>query len=856
MRQFVVLLSVLGALVAPGAVSGATTPDARRAARAEAAERAGRLNDAYVLLGRLAAPTKAQATHHAHLGAALQARETARALTAAGDDAGARKALDAARAALDPAADRYAVVVLARASATAAAAALVPADAAARATLRKGDALGADERWTDAAAVYKTVAGAPAGTLSAAVRQTATVKQLRAERRAIEAEPSPFAAFWIAIWHGLRDALKWALIPLLLGVALWLARRVRQRRPVKGRTSLALSESGGDAKDQDRRDHALALELADAIQDVRYASLAADGSAVDERRDLDGTAAPLVHVGGGVSKADALGQDITFAVGPLKVSPLQLFYFGRWALARPGERALTGTLRADAAGAQLSVELSGPGGVPPRHWSARAAGDGARAAVIREVAQKYVVECGFSYISNSYSGFVAYNDALEELRAADRQAPADRLATLEAVRAELERALGHDAFNLLARLRLGGVLRAMGLNDEAAAQFERVRDDVQEARRLPAGARALVARHPELFYVAMFNRAVALGKRSAAPAGVVSTQLALLVARLAPEPVLPVLQPAERPALMKALRDATWPAAMPSAGDRERLHVLALSAWAASLVATIDRSDLEDTEKLRARRARIRVRVLAVRADLAEGRLAGPASSAAVRDAEAVIEDALARVAYRDGRFGEAGPAARSALVIAPDLGNAHITLAEIAMAKKGRQTEGEAAEAERHLQAALAISPRDARARYLLGRLYQMNRDLPKAQAAFAALGADWRALEQLGDVFLAQEQLPDAVRCFVHAQARRPSGDYRANRLVSVVLELRKAAEARLRARDGEEILRAGARVVKAARPDKRARAVARLAALEEAVADLTSRPPVPPAPPAPPPAPAPAA
>jgi tetratricopeptide (TPR) repeat protein len=850
MRRIVVLL-VMAGVVAPGAAAHGTTSDAQHAARALAAERAGRLAEAYAQLGHVVKPSAARAKHRAALAAALQARAAGDALTRAGDDAGAKAVLDAARAKLDPDADRFAVVVLARRSAAAAgrvaqaaADALKPAAAAARTTIAKGDALGADQRWDDAAAVYKTVAGAAAGTLPADVRQTAALKQLRAERRAIEAEPGPVAEFFTSVWHGIRDALKWALIPILLLLALWIAHRERRKRPLAGRTSLALTDSGGEAKDQDRRDHALAVELTDAIQDVRYRSLLAEGSEVDEHRDLDGTAAPPVMIGTGASgKADAVAGDLEVDVGPLKVSPLKLYYFVRWALTRPGARELSGTLRADENGAELCVELRDLGATDGHggHWSARATGATARGAVIREVAEKYVVESGYSYISESWRSYVAYRDALAALEAADPSVPERCEAALESARGLLERALAGDPANLLARMRLGAVLRTMGRNPEAAAQFARLRDDVRLEDRLPAGAAAFVGRHPELFYCAWFHGAVALGKWGRGDGRDVPRRLAMLVARLAPEPELPVLDAGDRPALIAALRAEAW-TPLPEGADRERLYVLALCAWAASLVASVDRRDAgapDEQQALRDRRRRVLERVEEVRERLTTGRLAGAGAGTALREGEAILDNAIARVSYRQGAFGDARAAAERALVLSPDLGDAHVTLAEVAMSRPGRRAEDWSVEAERHLTTALGISPKDARARYLLGKLYKSIGDFPKAKDAFGALATDWRALDQLGDVHLEEEALADAVRCFVRSQARNPSGDYRADRLVTTVLALRNDAAARLRPRDGEAILRAGQRAVDAAKPEKRETALQRLGALQAAVEELTARP-----------------
>ena len=79
-------------------------------------------------------------------------------------------------------------------------------------------------------------------------------------------------------------------------------------------------------------------------------------------------------------------------------------------------------------------------------------------------------------------------------------------------RAALERSLAHDQANLPARLRLGAVLRLLGDNAESADQLDLLLDDLRRKDELPKLARDLVEHHPELEYLARYERNIALAK--------------------------------------------------------------------------------------------------------------------------------------------------------------------------------------------------------------------------------------------------------------------------------------------------------------------------------------------------------
>jgi hypothetical protein len=844
-----VAVLVLLSVAAPGGIASAAPTNGDLIARATALERAGRLTAAYRVLGRLDKPTKALATHRSHVGGALSGLAAARALTRTGDNAGARELLDAERKQLDPVADRFVVVRVAQSAARsaqraarAAERARAAADAQARATNAQAAALGRRGEWKDAAALYKAVATKAEATVSPPLRQAAVIGQIKAEQRVAENAPGPVRRFLDSVWDVLRDALKWAVIAIIPAVLFGLAallRRARRARPKPGVTSLALSDLGSDAKDRNRRDFALRREMYDAVQDVRHGTVSARSDGIDERRDLDGTAAPLVRLGEGAGRFDSLTDaENPVQIGPVKVSPVQLVYFVTAYVARPGEFELKGALHADGSGARFAVErvkTSDPNTLLSR-WTATATGADACTKVIQEVAAKYAVETGASYVSSDWRSYQCYREAVTVIATMDGGAEADRIKLLDSARAALIRALHHDGANLAARLRLGAVLRMMGRNGDAAAQFERLMNDARDPKLLSGVASEYVTRHPELYYIAAYNRAVSLSKLRSSRRFSARNELALLVAKLGDgEP--PVLDETERDDLKRAFDARAWPANDP-AEDRERYRALAYGAWGAALLATADDRDEGSPERvaaLRTRRAKVLARLRSVKEEL--GRTEGSDASGAIRQAGAVLDNAIARILFLQGENKGARDAAEQALAVCPDLGDAHITLAEIATARRNRDIDW-ATEAERQLKLALDISPNDERAIYALGSLYKGLDQREDAKQQFLLLRSDWRAHDRLGEIFMSEGAYGPAVEHFAWSQSQHESSDYRARLLVGAVLELSGAPDGRMTKRDASVANDAATRVVDALEAgEKKNEWMIKLGRLKQATMQLSS-------------------
>jgi tetratricopeptide (TPR) repeat protein len=336
--------------------------------------------------------------------------------------------------------------------------------------------------------------------------------------------------------------------------------------------------------------------------------------------------------------------------------------------------------------------------------------------------------------------------------------------------------------------------------------------------------------------MAYINRSTSLAKWGSRRRFKTPDELALVSARLRGDASLPGIGD-EREGLQKQVDERPWPT-LPGDDDRARLRVQALAAWGAALIVTVDQRDAGPSDAGQRTRRR-RDEVLGVLEKIVEELGGAPA-------ARALVENAIARVQLRQNRLDKARDAAETALVLSPDLGDAHITLAEIAI--RPPLENDWSSETERHLLRALEVSPKDIRARYKLGVFYKSIGDDRRAKEAFAELVADWRALDRLGEIHLENAEYVEAIRCFVLSQGRHETSDYRAERLVKAVLDLAKIPGVRLLERDAEPTARAAQRIVKDAKDAARKRvAQARQAELKKAVTYLT-RPPDLPEPPLP--------
>jgi tetratricopeptide (TPR) repeat protein len=563
--------------------------------------------------------------------------------------------------------------------------------------------------------------------------------------------------FFDKLWQDVKDAgetvLKWLIllagVVLLFLVVRWIAKLIRSRRRARKGLGVALEDLSVEQAQQARGSRTLGGELRVALMAASQSADAHPRPTLDAAKDLDGGAPLNVKVAGDeLAALDPYFEDGSpVKVGPLSVTPRQLFSFIAATFRPRYEYEFTGYLTTSGTATLLAVELRDGDGNCVR-WSGAEDGQTGRASVIREAARRILFETGKERISESWPSVAAYREAREKLAAIDGST--ERSVALGEVRRLLERSLSYDPVNRFARFELGTVLRKLGENEDALAQY----DFIDRLAPLPDET------GKELRRTLHYNRAIALSK----------------VGRW------------EEYKRALALMDELCAQVKGDAGlpdeRREEMQLIIRSCWAAIKVFEAERYRSEhDRNKTRERTKAVLADVKRQRdwIDTSPKRCPNADVNTYVQ-ARAVAENALGRVAYLDGRPAEEAIASFStALSLVPELGDAHVNMASVLLRAHAHYGDW-AGRVERHITRALEISPRDRKALYLRGRLYTRLGEPDDARKAFAAAaeaGDDW-ALLRLGEFEWADGKRKEAVALAQRSLARGRAYDRRAELFV----------------------------------------------------------------------------
>jgi hypothetical protein len=148
---------------------------------------------------------------------------------------------------------------------------------------------------------------------------------------------------------------------------------------------------------------------------------------------------------------------------------------------------------------------------PIKAWHVVCDGKDARGKALAQMAARLVTASRASTISHDWRSLVEYRTALAMLDAAPSDEAGQREA-LDTVRQHLHRAVEHDQGNLLARFHLGRIERQLGDNETAAEIFASLDALARNAAPGAGPIGAFLSAHPEMRYVARYNRAIALAK--------------------------------------------------------------------------------------------------------------------------------------------------------------------------------------------------------------------------------------------------------------------------------------------------------------------------------------------------------
>lgn len=759
------MLSAVIAALALAVAAAHATPDPF--AQALALEQQGKPRAALVLLEGKDLP-QAESDHRDRLRSLVTALDASVAYAAAGDYELAQAALEQPAKELQPVADRPLVALVHRRQARLAHAARRLTDAEAVAALDKADALAGDGSHSDAVAIYKSVADAPASSVSERLRSRARVGQLHEEAAAATQHSSRFAAIGstlvtVAIW------IVYAAIAAAAVALVYLLHRLLQRLPPRKGTTLSVDDLDAERAERTAKSYVLARQLLAEILGVGISGRGDDG--LDEARDLDGSrvSAALPRLANaGLAKFDALVQDDTpVRIGPFSFSPRQIVYLVAPFLRRRAEAELVGSLVSDGKRVSLTIERFESGrGEPVKAWHVTAEGDDAHAKALSEMAARLATASGASTISGDWQSLLEYRTAMTDLEAlpdAD-----DRRKALEGVRDHLRRAIDHDQGNLLARFQLARVERQLGENQTAVEHFAFL-DHLSRTARLGAGPiGAFLAAHPEMRYVARYNRAVTLSKIDDWVCHNDAVDLLLV--------------------LGMELTDAQGL----DPEERRRLQMLTASAWADSFVFELEQLRDEDPgavdSRSQSRRTKRRqegmARIREIRAWLDElAEQEGVREDRAWVRSYATTQNALGRALYFAESYHEAIAAFESSIALTPDLADAYVNLGSALQRTKPKRW---LRRAEIALRRGLELAPDNEKALFLLGRVLADPRvgQLDEARQLLARVTDNPWAAFKLAELDAEEGKFPSAAQNAMKSVRMSKRVDVRSAKLVEWTL------------------------------------------------------------------------
>jgi tetratricopeptide (TPR) repeat protein len=585
------------------------------------------------------------------------------------------------------------------------------------------------------------------------------------DARADEANHDPgfLGDVWDAFASIAETLLSWLLVVAIVAVpvalVLFFVRRHRAKREPREGVALVLENLSAERSRRADENRLLGRELHTAIVVAARRATNDIEEDVDLVKDLDGSVSVNVRVAGDELAAfDSHLDEEKITIGPIGVSLRQLVAFVGVTTAPRAAHEFRGHLICDGATASLSARLGRDGAT--RDWICGEDGSRSRASVLAETAEWIVFQVGRNQISDSWPSVCSYRDARRELTRPSATAD-ERKERLERVRRMLERSLLFDPTNRLARLELGGVLRKLGFNDEAAAQYELFMS-IDGGNPLP----------PDVLRVARYSQALALSK--------IDDWRAHERART----------------LLEEMRDEVAHAKELPLAERRRWSELVRSAWMATKLFELERTRFSRKNDRAHRRAERLVASLREQHDWITGRGAPQDGLdwATHVQAVAVAENALGRALYLFGPpYREAIRCFETALSRAPELGDAHVNLVSALL--RARSKEGSWDERiDRHLERALEISPRDRKALYLRGKAALAIGDTKAARSSFeeaAEQGDSWAQL-RLAEMAWKEGDQQEAVSLVRRSIARSSAPDRRARLLVTWTAELASRGEA----------------------------------------------------------------
>jgi len=341
------------------------------------------------------------------------------------------------------------------------------------------------------------------------------------------------------------------------------------------------------------------------------------------------------------------------------------------------------------------------------------------------------------------------------------------------VRALLRRAVDHDPGNILARFRLARLERQLGENETAAEHFGFLDALARRAADLDnAGLlRAFFSAHPEMRYVARYNRAVSLSKIDDWSCHNDAVELLLALGmELSGEEIL-------------------------ASAEHRRLQMLTASAWADTLAFELAKLSEEDPQpsgqgaesRLTKRRQQNRFLIREIRDWLDSMTDQGVREDRAWVHSYATAQNAYGRALALEGQTDDAIAAFQSTIALTPDLADAYANLGEALRQKRPRQW---LRRAELTLERGVELAPDSDRALFLLGQVLADPAvgKIDEAHKVLKRVKDNPWAPFRLGELDADEEKFREAARCAMQSVRISKRVDIRSVKLVEWTLQAAK--------------------------------------------------------------------
>ena len=652
-------------------------------------------------------------------------------------------------------------------------------------TASQGYALLKTGDYEGAIKLFDKANGLATGSVNSAARSQAEKGKLR-NAALLEQAKQPTVGEQIVetLSTAVTTLFAWLVYFAVVVGAFFLARWLRSTYLVRPGTGITLEDQSVTVEQREVKSQQLSQDMAQAIVNLASGSPSASGGLMDlDATNLPNARDPLGGIAAITSHIDANAEPMR--IGPFSFQARQLFLYLSLLFKRPYEYTLSGVLKKTNAHLILQVSKCDRNGfvVEDGLFEASCAAEDSSCyeTLIKDVAIQIAVVLPGSKVTNDWRSMRSYLQA-ESLMGREASGE-ERKVGYKQAKVLLQTALSHDPANWMARFKLASVLRLLGDNEAARDQFDYV-------ERMLGSQEIWCFHHfgaflqdsPEFPWIVRYNLIVSMSKMASERAvsraliliDQLVTELEMIVAsaQLLPpqtqlatksnDRVIRELQTRWRD-IMAKLHEQKIPL---SSQCQDNLLYLIKGGRAAVLCSEI--------ERLRETAFSYPNKVQSLHHDMAEvlkrihddeqwlWKMTPHVKSECWQtfaQAHAAAQNAYGRACYVMNKFDDATKYLRWAIQIhvPQNFPEPHINLAAVYLKQRNRFCPDWAERARAHLEMALAMSPYNQKARYLLGKVFANASvaDYDKALEEFRKAGdSDSLSLYQRGIIQLQHKQ------------------------------------------------------------------------------------------------------